>query len=246
MKFALLALLLLVFVVSAITHIPAHFVIEKLPRTAQLSLGRSDGTLWDGAVHDVRWKGVKLGTLSWQLNSLKLLLGKLELDVKLVGDNQLQAQGAVGMSFSKRYVSDFDGKIPTSLIDSFVRYPVPISSSGLITAKIPHYRFNNLWCDELAGDLRWSDASIQSPLGALKVDTAQAKMSCENKSVKMKLSNDSAAVQTDIDFSLAPNGRYKIFGKLKPGEAMPADLKRQLSWLGRPNVNGQYLINFNG
>ncbi|MGL5250164.1 MAG: type II secretion system protein N [Vibrionaceae bacterium] len=246
MKFALLALLLVVFVVSAIAHVPAHFVIEKLPQSPLLSLGRSDGTLWNGAVHDVRWKGIKLGKLSWELNSLKLLLGKLELDVKLAGDNQLQAQGAIGIGLTGRYLLDFDGKLPSSFIDSLVRYPFPIRSSGLISAQIPYYRFSNLWCDELSGDLRWSDANIQFPLGALKVDTANAKLSCDNKSVKMSLSSNSAAVQSDIDFSFAPNGRYKIFGKVKPGSEMPADLKRQFGWLGRPNVSGQYLINFNG
>ncbi|MGL5291610.1 MAG: type II secretion system protein N [Vibrionaceae bacterium] len=246
MKFALLALLLVVFVVSAIAHVPAQFIIEKLPRSAQLSLGRSDGTLWNGAVHDVRWNNIKLGKLSWELNSLKLLIGKLELDVKLASDNQLQAQGAVGIGFLGKYLIDFNGKIPSTLIDSLARYPFPITSSGLITAQIPYYRFSNLWCDELSGNLRWTDANIQSPLGALNVDTAIAKLSCDNKSLKMNLSNNSDAVQTDIDFSFAPSGRYKIFGKLKPGSAMPADLKRQLGWLGRPNISGQYLINFNG
>lgn len=68
--------LVMVFLVSAVAHVPAQVVLNYLPLPPQLVISGVSGTIWDGSATGVSWQRQKLGALHWQLAPLKLLTAK--------------------------------------------------------------------------------------------------------------------------------------------------------------------------
>ncbi len=61
-----------------------------------------------------------------------------------------------------------------------------------------------------------------------------------------KIKQASDDVSSDWQANLATNQQYKLQGWFKPGAQFPAELAKQLKWLGEPNTKGQYKLNYSG
>lgn len=236
---------ILILLISAVVHVPASFVYGYVPKIKDFDISGMSGTFWRGSATNLTFQGHPLGNFDWSFNAMALLLGQIELDIKAGGVKNLSAKGVVGYSLiSGYYASNLDIVAPSELFQNFVPYPYPIDLHGPVEANIISYEIKRPICSALSGNVTWP-GRMTSPLGEIDFGLAMAKLSCHEGGIVLSGESGSDAVQTDFTLKMGPkNGSWSINGWLIPGEALPPAMKTQLGWLGKPDKEGRYMINF--
>ncbi|WP_000816416.1 type II secretion system protein N, partial [Vibrio cholerae] len=103
-----------VLMTSVVVHLPAQVALSPLPLPEGLELTGIEGTLWQGQAAQVRWQGMSLGDLNWDLHLSALLLGQLEADIRFGrgSSTQLRGKGVLGIGLSGPYADDFLLSLP--------------------------------------------------------------------------------------------------------------------------------------
>ena len=242
----LILLLSLVFLSSLIVHFPLSLVAKYFPKIPKLELTSPSGTVWQGSFYSVQWDKKNLGSLAWKFNPIQMLLGRLNVDFTLDGQPNISAKGNAGLSFSGAYVKNMQLDLASSFIDTFIRYPLPISSTGTISFTIDDYQVAEPWCEKLQGIGRWNDASLILPIGVVNLGDVSAKLGCSAGSILLTASSDSNQLETEVSLSFSPTMRYKLEGSLAAKDNLPQAIRSQLKWLGQPDQQGRYKLAFSG
>ncbi|RXJ72666.1 general secretion pathway protein GspN [Veronia nyctiphanis] len=246
-KILLSLLLIVVFIVSVIAHLPARLAVNYLPASTGIVVTGVEGSLWKGSAKNVTWKNRSLGTLSWDANLLRLFTGKADVSIALRGGiDGIDGKGRVGYSLSGPYASNLFVSAPAEAVMKNAPIPVPVSASGSLNLLVKDYQFASPWCAELDGSLNWVNGNVSSPMGDIKAGDVAAQLSCVDGSIAAKGDSKSSALTSEFSLELSPNQRYKVNGWLAPGSEFPPQLRSQLGFLGRPDSNGRYKLNFNG
>lgn len=249
-KVILLSLaLLMVFVVSAVSHVPAQLVLNYFPMSPQLALGGVTGTLWDGQATDVKWQNSDLGAFNWQLSPLKLLLAKVEAQVRFGrgSDMQILGRGTVGLSLSGPYANNLIVSLPIDKVLNFVPpLPIPVELSGNVELSVQSMVYDEPYCQSGNGSLVWNTDKIVTPLAELTLGPVVANFSCQNSEVKIAAEQSSQAISSAGDLVLNPDRTYQTSAWFKPGENFPAAFSEQLNWLPSPDGQGRYQFNYQG
>lgn len=235
---------ILIFMISAIVHVPASFVYGYVPKIKDFDISGLSGTLWDGSATNLTFQGHPLGNFDWTFNPMALLVARIELNIQLAGVKHLSARGVVGYGLNGYYASNLKVVAPSELFQSFVPYPYPIDLSGPVEANIVSYEIERPICSALSGNVTWP-GKMGSPLGAVDFGLAMAKLSCHEGAIVLNGESGSDAIQTDFTLKMGPkNGNWSINGWLIPGKALSSSLRTQLGWLGKPDKEGRYMYNF--
>lgn len=247
-KLAIGATFGVVFMASAIAHLPANWAWQYAPRVKGLALSGIKGTLWQGSASRVVWQNQQLGKIAWDMQLFRLLTGKLAFDVRFGqgSDMQLQGRGTVGYGLSGAFAEKLLASIPTANVAKYTTLPVPVTLTGNMELTVRDYRHAVPYCHSLDGTLAWIEGSASTPMGTLSPGPVFADLSCQQGGIVAKVAQSSDAVSSDWQFSLTPNHRYQLTGWFKPGAEFPAQLSQQLKWLGDPDTKGQYKITHAG
>ncbi len=245
-KSLLIFFFVLIFFVSAMVHIPASLFSGYLPKGNQFSVSGLSGTLWQGSAQSIVVLGRPFGQLDWNFSTFSLFLGRVEFDLNLSGQRQVSANGAFGYSFSGPYARNVLMKTDASFIQSFVPSPFPIEAKGPVEIDLANYAMTTPLCDALNGNIKWP-GQLNTPMGDLDFGTVKGKMSCDNGSLVVKVENQSDALQSEVTLRLGPQiNRWGVKGWFTPGNAMPQGMKQNLNWIGSPDNQGRYNLEFNG
>ncbi len=245
-KTMVISLFVLIFFVSALIHIPATLFSTFLPDNNQFSISDLRGSLWRGSAQSVVVRGRSFGQLHWDFSTLSLLIGKVEFDLALLGQPEVSANGAVGYSFSGAYARDMLMKTDASFIQSFVPSSFPIEVKGPVEIDLANYSVTTPLCDELSANVKWPGELI-TPMGNLDFGTVKGNVSCEKGAVVVDAVSQSDSLQSDIKLMLGPAfNRWGVKGWIIPGNAMPQSMKENLNWIGAPDNQGRYSLEFYG
>lgn len=236
----------LILLISAAAHLPAHIALGFISPLPGIKLDGLSGTIWNGSAASFHFQGKSLGSLDWEFNFFPLVTGKLDLSVGLSGVAGLSVNGHIGYGFSGIYANDLRLLVPASTISPFLPAPVPVGLSGRFELLVRDYQMSKPLCNTLDGNLTWSQAQVVTPIGTVELGPVVAQLSCKAGSVVATGKSKSEAIETEFSVSLAPNKKIKAEGLIKPGMALPEGLKSQLNWLGEPDNEGRYQLNFNG
>lgn len=232
--------------ISVMAHLPAHVGLGFILPLPGIKLDGLSGTVWNGSAASFHVQDQSIGSLDWEVNFLRLFLGKADLTVRLSGVSGLSADGHIGYGLSGAYANDLRLSLSANMISDYLPVPIPVSLSGKVKVVVNEYLVNNPLCNTLNGTLTWSQAQVISPIGTAELGPVTANLSCKSGNIVMKGKSNSDAIETEFNVSLAPNQQIEVDGLLKPGEALPESLKSQLKWLGEPDSEGRYQLNFNG
>lgn len=238
--------LFLIFFVSAVIHFPLSIAAKFIPQIPQLTLANPSGTVWKGTFFTVQWQGVNLGDLNWDFNPLRIFTGKLDIDFKLSGESALSADGRAGVGFSGAYARKVKLEFASSFVESFISTPMPINTTGRIYFDIDEYTVSAPLCETLIGKGRWKDATLGIPIGEVDLGSVNVNLSCQNKGLQVNVNSSSDALDTELLLNLTEKFNYKIAGNLKANDGLPSAIKNQLQWLGQPDQQGRYSLNFSG
>ncbi|PSW13126.1 type II secretion system protein N [Photobacterium sanctipauli] len=237
-----------VLVGSLVAHVPVSWLWQQAPKVQGLEVSGLSGTPWQGAASQVRWQGMNLGRLQWDMRVLSLFTGKVKLDVRFGQGSEmnLAGRGMVGYQSAGPFAENLLVSLPASQIVNYAPMTVPVSLAGNLELTLRNYQFASPYCAELDGALAWTSGQVNSPLGALNPGPVIADLACEDGKVLANVEQASADVSSEWAATLSPGNRYALVGWFKPGAEFPAQLSQQLKWLGNPDPKGQYKIDYNG
>lgn len=247
-KLAIGATFGVVFIASAIAHLPANWAWQQVPKVQGLSLSGIQGTLWQGSAKTVMWQNQSLGQIQWDMKLGSLFTGKLAFDVRFGrgSDMQLQGSGIVGYSTSGPFAEKLLVSVPAANAMQYAKLPVPLTLTGNIELTVRDYVYAAPYCKTLNATLAWAQGNASTPMGNINPGPVFADLSCQEGTILAKASQSSDDVSSDWKANLAKNNGYSLSGWFKPGTTFPEQLSQQLKWLGDPDSKGQYKINYSG
>lgn len=239
-----------VFVVSAMAHLPAQFVIQYAPLPGQLSINGVEGTVWQGSAQQVRWQGTSYGALNWQLNLTKVLTGSLEAQVRFGrgSDLSLQGRGVVGYDLNGLYAQNFIAAIPVEEVSKFApRLPVPLDLNGQVEVNLRSYRYAQPYCDSAQGSLVWNTQAVGTPLADLYLGPVIAQFSCQQNNIDVEGEQQSEQVESGFNAQFSGDRSFKASAWFKPLGEFPQALQQQLKWLPeQADSEGKYQFSQQG
>ncbi|WP_305420525.1 type II secretion system protein N [Photobacterium leiognathi] len=238
----------LVFIASAIAHVPANWAWQQAPKVSGLSLTGIKGTLWQGSASRLVWQNQNLGQVSWDMSVGSLFTGKAAFDVRFGqgSDMQLQGSGTVGYSMAGPFAKKLLVSVPAANAMQYAKVPVPLTLTGNLELTVRDYVYTAPYCKTLNATLAWAEGSASSPMGNINPGPVFADLNCQEGAIAAKAAQSSEDVSSDWQASLAKNNSYSLSGWFKPGANFPEQLSQQLKWLGEPDSKGQYKINYSG
>ncbi|WP_221075708.1 type II secretion system protein N [Agarivorans aestuarii] len=236
---ALALLLILVYLVSLIATTPLAVVLNYAPLPKGIALNHPSGSIWNGKLISVDTPNLSLNQVNWQLKPSALLLGRIAADVQLGTGQELHGEGQVGLSFAGWYAKDWQLEAPASWVVEQVPMPLPLSIEGDIQLNLAEASQGSPWCEQLTGQLLWLGPLIGTPLGELRLDNANAQLSCNEGQPTIQLSHSDPQLELELLASVGqPN--WLAEGKIKAGAEMPKTMSGNLKYIGRPDPQGFY------
>ena len=231
---------LLLFVVSLavflVAGLPARIALRYLPPDVPVQVIAPSGTVWRGAAAELRWRGEPLGALSWRLQVLPLLLGRLRAHVALEGDG-LRARGLVTLRPDRSVtVRDAlaDADLASLPLDDLHLLAEP---AGHLQAVVRELTLNGGHPRSADADLLWQPARLTSPV-AYDLGGLALKLRGKKGRLTGDLSSRGGPVDARGTLQLDPNGNLDVNVKLTPRPDAPQDLRDLLAMLGRPGRDG--------
>lgn len=237
-----------VVLVSVLAHLPAQVAFKPLPLPEGLQLNGIEGTLWKGKIAQVQWQQTNLGDLNWDLHLSRLLLARLQADVRFGRGsiNQLRGKGVVGVGLTGPYADHLLLSLPAEQALPWLSLPFPLTVQGQLELTLQHYRFAQPYCQQAQGSLVWSAAQVVSPLATLDLGNVLADFSCQDSVITAQGGQQTEQVSSQFNLTLQPDHRYQVQAWFQPQDAFPDGLKPSLNWLPTPDAQGRYRFNPQG
>lgn len=175
--------LALVFLIAAATLFPLRLALDAAQPPAGLSVGEATGTIWNGRLRNVNWRGVALGDFDASLSPLDLLPSPA-----------LRLANGSGLLKSATVRSDGDGfeiagaAITLPLADIVSRAPPDISatiSEGAVSLRGGR-------CTRAAGRIE------TPPAPALGLPAFRGVLACDRGALLVRLESEAGEVVLDV------------------------------------------------
>ncbi len=220
------------FLLVLIVRVPARWAALALPRgVACASLG---GTLWSGTCGGLIAAGVPLGDLAWTLHPLRLLVGRLNVDIVLSraggsarGNIEISPGGAIT---ARRVHADF--ALDRSLISA-----LPPATHGSAEVDLVSLHWTGKRVTQIRGqiDVSGLTADRGEPLGNYRLSFPGGGGD-EPVGVLSDLGGP-FAVQGTVHLTRAPG--FVVDGLVAARPDASPDLVSELRYLGEPDAQGR-------
>lgn len=231
---------LLVYSATLVLNMPSAVVVRQLNLPGVALLG-VQGSLYQGQIAQVIWRGQPLGKLHWQLKPWALLRGhikeKVHVDGVLSGSFELYqsmlSNGVknVNLTFSGKALSDFTA--------------MPVQMQGQFKMNILKLALSGNRCQRLNGHIHWLHPQLSTLFGRLNLSTIHVEMSCSKGLYIAKVNHQGAklVLQGKAQFS---GSRWRVDLQARPTERFPRRLRVLFEPLGSPSPNGFYSFRTTG
>lgn len=157
----LVSLFLLSFGLLSLIQIPMSAVTAWLSVDRYgVSLGRASGSIWNGSIKDVVWRGVRVGDVQITLKPLLLLRGQAAARVEI--DNVGAVKGTINIASGLSSTISIEDTQITVLVD---RMPVIVPIRGSASFTVREAIFNSQGCERLVADMQ-TNALTKSSTGS--------------------------------------------------------------------------------
>ena len=230
-------LFFIVYLFFLIINLPANIALSLIHLPRNISLSSVSGTFWSGYIKSVRYSGVEIGSASWELHPLYLIVGELSADVSVV-NNEHYINSQLNISPSGRIqLEETRFLFDLSLLQPLT-YGMPFSYAGKVSGYFPVSFINKNDYVGINGKLSIDNIEMISPqrqpFDGIMIDFRAEKEGATSGKIK---DNDG---QLDIDGQLTINkhGQLNISAKLATREA-GSSLENVISFLGRKDSRGR-------
>jgi len=246
----LITVFVMCFLVFTIVKTPAAVALDlakpHLPK--QLQLGKASGTLWDGRIMQVRFDGEQLNNVRWQLSGWSLFTGKLIGTVRF-GDPRDKADISGNADFSYGLFNQAVTVKKTTLRLTVERamerlqLPLPVSAQGRVIVDLDEYSSGEPYCESLSGEIASPNIDVKGMNNWFSIGPLSGRLSCKSGDVAVLVDPENR-LGLEADAVLKANFDFKVAGYIKPEASLPKEVHDAAKFLGRPDNEGRYPLNF--
>jgi len=248
MKIKFILLFVFCYLFFLVTTLPAGTVMRFIPKNSGINVAAVSGTLWHGKAHQLTYnKHYHLQQMDWKVDWFALSTLQLKLDITFHNGHQaMTGNASLLLGFSGMSAENVDIDLPAPELLSYLNLSLPVNAQGNLALDIKKASLGKPYCRKLDGQLTWKNAKINSELGNIDLETANADLSCKNGQLVADLQQTSEQLNSTFKFTLKAQGAYQLQGHLKAGDKLAPALQDALSWIGTKNSAGEIPLNFNG
>ena len=240
------ALAIMLYAVFLFVLVPADRVYAVLKEKAPLpvSLYQVNGSVWNGGATVAMMGTQRLEFLTWELEPLALLLGRLEIALGFSKNDGKMNVTAGRSLLGDYYLRDADASFPAVELESMLS-PMKLGLAGNITASLKEMRIAGKQLSAVEGTLIWDKAglisSADNPVGSFGIDFATTE-----EGIRGVLKDSGGPLQADGILVLKPDGSYQLTASFTPRDAGRDDIKQALRFLGTPDPAGKVSVSKTG
>ena len=230
----------ILYIFFLLINIPASFVFSTMDLPKNVKTNVVSGSIWSGKVRQLTVSGVSLGSISWQLHPLSLLIGNITADVSAVNNKQyINSEISISLS-GKVELEETRFKFDLESLQPLI-YGMPITYSGKASGYFPFSYFQKNNYVAVNGKLSLSSINMISPqlknFGDFIVDFRAEK----EGGTSGKIKDSGGELSLDGKLNLNKNGLIHISTKLAARES-GSSIDNVLGFLGRKDSKGQINI----
>jgi len=250
-KVKIILLFTLLYGVFMVAMFPASMAVNMAKSwnlvPANVNIGSVSGSVWQGKVNQVTFKGIAFEHIRWQLSALPILMGNIDVDLN-VGrrGSDIKAQGNVVLSRNSVNVSDFTLSTPIEPITQLSPLPYGLKSYGKLNLTIDDFVTGKPWCESLKGTVVATSVLLKSALGKLDVDKFTAKLTCPQGKLLATMVPKTNSLGIDGSAQVNKARQYLVNAKVVPPSNASQDYLNVLRFSGVANSQGQYTFQFKG
>lgn len=225
-------------ILVVLATLPLSFVLRMLDLPAQgLSYSRVSGTVWNGAVSGLSWRGNDLGGAAIALRPLAMLRGRLGADVSLDGSGVVTGGGYAAMTPWGLIVDDL------SLSADIANLPLLLPMSGNISVEIAHADVRAGGCRQIDGAAR-TDALMNRPAGlAWQGPELTGPIECRGGALVIPLKGGAESQAIAVAMTLGADGSFGIRVEARAPDSAVASV---LSAIGFVETDGVMTLTQHG
>lgn len=241
-KFGLIGLSLVVYIIFLIAKLPAEQVFHRISLPSNITVTGVSGSVWNGKARELRYQGLSVEDVKWQLSALPLLWGSawFELDAgNAQRADQISFKGEMATRLASDVVlssSDFILHLPTDQVLANVSLPLPVMAGGRFRVTLQELDFNQS-CESLLGTGEWLNASVMGTQGSIPLGVFKADLTCVEGSI-----NALVAEPNMLGLSLNAQVRsmrdINVSGRFKPDAQLPQEVHDAARLFGQPGSDG--------
>jgi hypothetical protein len=238
----LIVAVVLVFVGTLVTRLPASWLMPLLP--SQVQCANPEGSLWSGRCSELTVLQFHAGDTSWQLAPLPLLTGRVVLQIATAGPD-LNGTGAVSVG-SGGNIDAHDIKADFAL--AAMHLPLPAGWSGRATLNLQHAQLVKLQLQSLAGTLQVLDLRQdrpELPLGDYELSFPEQGANNGGGFIG-QLRDLQGPLSVNATLGVKPDLAWQIDGLVGARGELPDDLRQVLQLMGEPDGSGRYSLSASG
>lgn len=240
-----IAVFIVLYLVFIITKLPASFVINQIALPQNIQLGNAEGSIWHSQIAQVQVAEVILEDVDINVSFLSLLMFNPSLDVQFGKPlvNAPSGQLTVSNLLGDIAIHEADVTVPANLLSQYIPAPVPISASNAIKLSIPEFEMGQPVCQILSGQVDWKSASVTAFEQSVQLGDLQATLGCVQGNIALTVNPDNN-LGLEFEAIIAQGFAISGNGTIKPNAKSPKELQQVLPFLGRPDNQGRYRLNF--
>ncbi|MEX0645202.1 MAG: type II secretion system protein N [Parvularculaceae bacterium] len=228
--------------VYCVVAAPASFVAALvIPTGAGVSIERTTGTIWNGAIEGVRAEGVLLGDISYATNAFALLTGRLAASLDASG-GALAGDGKASIGVDGKAVveeAQFIFELDAAARFAFLGAPL----NGTVRADIDRLVVSRMGCLESEMTIRTDVLAAPAKRFAAEAFDLAGDAACNGRNFVVSLAGEGGEGAVTLSLSISPNLAYTLIAEAQPARTEVAEA---LQFLGFELTNGALTIGTTG
>ena len=226
------------FILVVIARMPVAAVLHMTDISAGgLSFSRASGTIWNGQIHGLAWRGNDLGSVRIAAQPLALLLGRVGAKITLNADGPASGSASVALSLTGLHLRD------VKITADVARLPVLLPLSGKIQLDLVRADLGGRGCRNAEGNVR-TDALVDRPAGlAWKGPELVGRISCLNGGIFIPMSGRDGDNLVGIATTLNRDGGFSVNIEARTPDAAVLSV---LSAVGFVETGGMMVLSQSG
>lgn len=235
---------LLAYAVFLLATLPATQAVALLQQQIpQLRAAGVSGTAWSGEAAVLQVEGQTLRRVDWQIRPWSVLLGELQLDLRLQ-DADLSGRASVGLKpDGSIHLSGVDLNLAAAAASNL--FNVPVDLGGQFQLRLDSAQLQGRQLQSAEGEVRWQRAAVTAPV-AQALGEFVARLSTVEQGVQAQVKDDGGPLQLDGTALLTPAGAYNFNGAVAVRDPQEKMLVQGLQALGRPGPDGRVPLLYSG
>lgn len=229
------------FVIGILAMFPARVAYQWFAPPG-VALSGIDGTVWHGSAHAGQTGGLFLRNLNWRMRPGALLKGRIGYGLEAdASSGFLTTNLALGVG-GDATLTDLNASLSLDSLQQFVRMP---GLGGSLTLRLDRLDLENGL--PVAAEGTAEIANLRAPLvhrGSM--GGFRAEFLTGDTGIVASIEDTDASIDLAGSLTINADRSYQFIGKVAPTGSTPAELRKQMEYLGTPNDRGQFDVRLEG